>query len=107
MIHLKEVITAINSTDHKGNGLEFSIEFVTCNKQKKTGGRRIKLEQAVKMSNYKKLPLTVRNVYKGRKVRHVNHLENLTIDILDILSIQPYRIHPVLILFFNGERIRL
>ena len=43
MIHLKEVIAAINSTDQKGNGLEFSIEFVTSNKQKKTEGRRSKL----------------------------------------------------------------
>lgn len=110
MIGLHEVIKQMNAVDESGKPLEFSIRFVSCNKQKKVAGRLIEVRSAIVSKRHSQYD-AASFVSKGKKkepekqLKAPNHNENGTVNIIAMPSGRMIKIRLMLITRFNGERV--
>jgi hypothetical protein len=82
------------------NNFVFSINFVTANRQKQTGGKIMTINKAVVNAKYNK-PLKTPPVGG----RGANNFENQTINILDLDTNQIIKVHIQLITRINDIKI--
>lgn len=87
-------------------GETFSIKFVTCDRIRKTGGRIVYIHRAKKIITDKAERYSTAK--DGRTVlsRNPDHFKNFTRNIYDLGAERKIKIHPRLIIFFNGKRVR-
>jgi hypothetical protein len=104
MEFLKAVLEEMERTDAKGQLKPFSIEFVTADRNKKTGGEIIKVDKAVilKKMNYASSTSSVKAEPMNKKKS--NHWENSTRNIL-LPNGQKRKLHIRLITKFNGQAV--
>lgn len=103
-IALKDALREMDRIDEKGNPVPFSIEFCTCDENRKTGGELIFLEGVVLARNVKKIPRYVRK--ESTPGKKANEWQSATRNILIPSSgeIRKCSIH--LITMFNGKPTR-
>jgi hypothetical protein len=101
IIHLKEVL------DEMKKPRPFSVSFVTCDQERKTGGELIKLDRVILSSNEK---------YVGRLdfqrpspnltdfSKNPNHYEHTTRNVL-LPNGMRRKLHIRLLLEFNGQKV--
>lgn len=87
MIELKHALRHIDRMDYRDNQGEFSILFLTCHRDKRSGGEWVRLDKACSMG----LPPTC----KGLEMRGIRDME----------TGKKYAVHNRLIFQFNEENI--
>lgn len=96
------MLLALKSTDSKGNGSEHSITFVKANRQLKTGGGRKTIRRAVWLKNFLPAPKRVRNLEGRKQAPSVFH--ERWINLVDADTHETVKIHPRLVLYFDGQK---
>lgn len=91
------------------SGEEFDMVFITCDRNRGTGGELIRVRNWAKLShddNVDALPGQARKKAKNL-LRNPNHWKNKTINIWNPgnRTNHPHKIHWRLIQFFNGKRV--
>lgn len=86
-IEIKDVLTDMKTKDYRDGGKTFSIKFMTCNREKKTGGDIIELKTAHQCG----LPPNC----KGHEMRGIKDME----------TGKPYAVHNRLMLEYDGQEI--
>lgn len=106
MIQLKEALAQMEQTDANGDKKPFSLQFVTANRSKKTGGRIIDLEQAV-LNPAQSNPGGQKAAENGQEKpqKRPNHAQNNTLNIKILSSGKTRKVHKRLITYFNGEKV--
>lgn len=87
MINLKDALADMKTKDYRDGGGNFSICFITCHREKKTGGDIISLNNAQQCG----LPPNC----KGHEMRGVRDMD----------TGKPYAVHNRLIVMYNGLEI--
>ncbi len=91
------------------NNFVFSINFVTANRQKQTGGKIMTINRAVVNAKYNKTiktpPVGVVRHFGGGAEKVANNFENQTINILDLDTNQIIKVHIQLITRINDIKI--
>lgn len=80
-----------------GEFLPNEITFVTCDRKKGTGGKKITIKKAVPIGGPQ----------SASELRNPNHYRNYTRNIRSVDSDKIIKIHPLLITRFNGQPIML
>lgn len=81
-------------------GEEFSIEFVTANLSRGTGGEIRKIARAIVPVQASKSPLAKQNLK-----RPPNHFTNSTLNLTDLITDRIIKVHKRLIIKFNGHTV--
>ncbi len=105
-ITLKDMISAMDK------GYTFSIGFVTCNEQKKTGGEWVFLTNMVKHGNTiteqkkaLKQAIAQPNQPQSKMLKNPNHYQNSTRNIRSLDTGAIVKIHIRLVRMFNGKKV--
>ena len=87
------------------NNFVFSINFVTANRQKQTGGKIMTINKAVVNAKYNKVLAPKKNYNNETTQVQPNNFENQTINILDLDTNQIIKVHIQLITRINDIKI--
>ncbi len=87
------------------NNFVFTINFVTANRAKQTGGKIMTINKAVVNAKYNKPIKTPLPKGEGQGVGQPNNFENQTINILDLDTNQIIKVHIQLITRINDTKI--
>jgi hypothetical protein len=102
MLFLKDVLEEMYKTDVKGKPKPFSIEFVTADTNRMTGGDLIKIEKAVLLQKNDKKILGSTSEAKAKTRKNPNHWQNSTRNIL-LPNGEKRKLHIRLITKFNKQ----
>ena len=114
MIALRDVLNTMEAQDNGGNLLPFSLKVVTYNEQQQTGGEILVIDQGTLSDEGKKTPVTPPNPAQAilKEVRKMdkrkkdpNHNVNYTRNIRVLPGGNIRKIHPLLIIEFNGQKV--
>lgn len=81
IISLKDALKLMDRLDHKGKPIPFTITFVTANRKKNTGGKKLQIDGAILSKHNKLLPLHIRRVDGFGGSKHPKSHENATRNI--------------------------
>ena len=99
---LKDALKMMDRLDHKGNPIPFTLEFVTADRKRDSGGRWITAAGAILSKHNRNLPQHVRRVdgFGGSKkpASHENQQRNIQTPDGMITTV-----HIRLIMSFNGH----
>lgn len=96
MISLTDALRVMASKDEAGNFIPFDIKLVELNLREGTGGRRVTYQNAV---------LAGGPFGKSSTPKNANHFINGTRNIMVPGKDRPRKIHNLLLLELNGERV--
>ncbi len=108
MIALIDVLNLMDEVDVSGKPNPFSIKFITCNRQKQTGGRIVHLPKAIKhVSGSGKVAKDPASgtAPSGKVVRNPNHARNSTRNLSVPGTNEIIKCHIRLITEFNGHKV--
>lgn len=109
---IKDVLKEMRAVGTDGKPKCFSIRWITLNVNKKTGGEIRELEKAICLNN-------VANKSRRKSTKAISpstqkvarHRQNQTMNIKEMIGKMEYgeiiKIHPSLILTFNGKKVYL
>lgn len=97
ILRAADMLKMMDSWITSGERVPFSIEFVTCDLKKNTGGQKISIEKAVMVGS-------ARN---NGGLKNPNHFENYTRNIRSVDSDQIIKVHVLLVTKFNGKAITI
>jgi hypothetical protein len=106
MIELGQVLEQMHKKDRRGNAIPFSVEFVTADMHRGTGGDIKQVKNAVMVTpnrfrnHSKKTISTAVNNKKGQ-----NHYANMTRNIRQLNDTAIVKLHIWLITKFNDEQV--
>jgi hypothetical protein len=101
-ISFAHLMAAIRATNHKGEGIPFSISFITADKRRNTGGELFTIPNAVFLPNYLNASKEIRRLAMPKSPKHYQHS---TLNLFNLDTLRIVKIHPRLILFFNSQKV--
>lgn len=96
-IRLPDLLRILYECSSDGEFVPNEITFVTNDRKKGTGGKKITIKQAIPVGGPK----------SSSELRNPNHYRNYTRNIRSVDSDKIIKIHPLLITRFNGQPIML
>ena len=114
MIALRDVLNTMEAQDELFQPKPFSLKCITYDAQKKTGGEILTIDKAILSEAGKRAAGSPRNAAQeiinqersvGRRKRNPGHHDNYTRNIEVLPGGNIRKIHPLLIIEFNGQKV--